>query len=168
MFKTIMVPLDGSPLAEHALPQAVELARKFGAELVLVRAFDPLSNASLVYGVGAAGPVAPYALEETTKARKDEAEKYLEGMVAALRSEEVSVTSRVLEGPIVEELASASHELPSALVVLTSRGRSGLKRVVLGSVTDALLRRVEVPVLVVPNRPDQNGRQTGPPERSNG
>lgn len=156
MFKTIMVPMDGSPLAEHALPQAEELARKFDAELVLVRAFDPLSNASLAYGVGAAGPVFPYAcaLEETAKIQQEEAERYLAGQVASLRGEGFTVSSQVCQGAIVEALAEVALELPSALIVLTSRGRSGLKRFVLGSVTDALLRRVEVPILVVPNRPD--------------
>jgi nucleotide-binding universal stress UspA family protein len=64
------------------------------------------------------------------------------------------VETVAVQGSVIESLAEVIEAQPAALVVMTTRGRGGLKRFVLGSVTDALLHRLETPILVVPNRPD--------------
>ncbi|HET9200336.1 MAG TPA: universal stress protein [Dehalococcoidia bacterium] len=155
MYSTVMVPLDGSELAEAALPHASEIARLTGARMVLVRGFDPIASlAPALGGIGSGGYTAGELIEETARVEHEEAEKYLIARAAELRTQGVEVETRALRGNVIESLTGLARELPSAIVVMTSRGRGGLKRFVLGSVTDALLHRLEIPVVVVPNRPD--------------
>ncbi|HEX5939614.1 MAG TPA: universal stress protein [Dehalococcoidia bacterium] len=155
MYETVMTPLDGSALAEHALPHAREVARSTGARLVLVRAYDPLASlAPALGGTALGGYTAGELIEETARIESESAERYLIKAAKELRGEGFEVETRTLRGNVVEQLVALAQDLPASIVVMTSRGNGGLKRFVLGSVTDALLHRLEVPVLVVPNRHD--------------
>lgn len=131
MAHTILVPLDGSPLAERALPFAAQLASAADGELVLAHVRPaPLPNA--------AETAPPYDLDE---------------IVQGLRRDGVTVTGRILHAPFVgvaEALEAAACELPADLVVMSTHGRGGLHRTIFGSVADALMRQATRPVLLIP------------------
>ncbi|HET7583442.1 MAG TPA: universal stress protein [Gemmatimonadaceae bacterium] len=147
--KRIIVPLDGSPLAERALSTAVMLARPTSeggdssvVELVLVHA--PLTLAAMPDG----GIVCAPSTEFDTELRQ-QSEAYLYRVAARLRAEtRLNVVSTVLDGSPSMTLAAHAEAVGADVIVMTSHGRGGLSRVWLGSVTDALVRQGHVPVLV--------------------
>ena len=143
--KSIVVPLDGSKLAETVLPRAVELAKKLSLEIVLTRAYQiPLSN----YGVAEAAYIPnPNALMNVVK---DEAGAYLEAKVNELRQNGVEkVSSILLLGSGADEIIDLARTTPDNLIAMCTHGRSGVKRWALGSVTEKVVRHSGDPVLVV-------------------
>ena len=138
--KTILVPLDGSIVAEAALSPAVELAREAGAKIVLLRAAEvhSLLMTDLVNA-------------QVTVMR--ETQEYLAGArdrVLAAGAKNVEVSSWY--GAPVEAIVEAARYRRADLIVMSSHGRSGLARLVVGSVTERVLRTTQVPILVI--RPD--------------
>jgi nucleotide-binding universal stress UspA family protein len=143
--KSIVVPLDGSKLAEIALPRAVDLAKKLGLEIVLTRAYQiPLST----YGVADAAYIPnPNALMNVVK---EEAGAYLETKVNELRQNGVEkVSSILLLGSGADEIIDLARTTPDNLIAMSTHGRSGVKRWALGSVTEKVVRHSGDPVLVV-------------------
>jgi nucleotide-binding universal stress UspA family protein len=138
--KTILVPLDGSIFAEAALAPAVDLAREAGAKLLLLRAAE-------AHTLPLADPI---------KAEVDvvhEAQEYL----AAARARVTAAGVRNVEvsawyGPPVEAIVEAARCRHADLIVMSSHGRSGVARLVLGSVAERVLRATAVPILLI--RPD--------------
>jgi nucleotide-binding universal stress UspA family protein len=146
-FRSILVPLDGSPLAEQALPLASRIAGAAGGKLRL----------ALVHQVPPAPLDAASAKLFTSielASRKWERE-YLRSQQARLRGEAIRLSSAVtLSGPVGPMLAQYVRELGVDLVVMATHGRGGLRRAWLGSVADYLVRHLEVPVVLVrPNEP---------------
>jgi nucleotide-binding universal stress UspA family protein len=139
--KRIVVPLDGSALAEAALPEAERLARTMDGSLLLVRAVVP---AALVFG-GEALPGALPVLEDM----EAEAKQYLERVAARIRKRGVEVGVAVAVGVPAEVILGLGGDNGANLVVMTTHGRSGLDRAVFGSVADAVVRRGELPVMVI-------------------
>lgn len=121
----IIVPLDGSDLAEMILPHAVKLAKALDAKLSLVRA----------------------TLEDTADA--DERDR-LERVAERVRGEGVAdVESVVLHGDPAAAIVDLTHDYPDALVAMTTHGRSGVGRWLMGSVTDRVVRHAAGPVMVL-------------------
>lgn len=146
MIVSILVPLDGSALAEKALPQAVALAGRFGAALHLVTVHPPLTLYSPVDD-----PVAAMA-EVDREARAAEAE-YLRRQAERIAADSgIAVNDAVLDGEPARELARYVSGQQIDLVVMTTHGRGGVSRLWLGSVADRLVRQTERPVLLL--RPD--------------
>jgi nucleotide-binding universal stress UspA family protein len=138
-FQSILVPLDGSRLAEQAIPIAVTLAERARCKIKLVLVHQPL----LALEAGAAYTKLELAMQ---KADRD----YLRAVAAPLRDRlGRSLSSAVLQGPVVPTLAKYGRELGVDLLVMTSHGRGGIRRAWLGSVADRLIRTAEVPILVV-------------------
>ena len=142
----ILVPLDGSELAEAALPLAESLARALSLEMVLVRA---------VRSPTVSTPYSATFLDHTDSADLDsrveaEANTYLEETAERLHAKGLDVRTTVTSGAPAQRLIEAARETPDVLVVLTTHGRSGVDRWVLGSVAEALVRASGDPVLVVP------------------
>jgi nucleotide-binding universal stress UspA family protein len=139
-FRSILVPLDGSRLAEQAIPVAQAIAQRARCKLKLVRVHQP----SIV-----THPGADYTKLELTRQKAER--EYLKSVTTALREQlGRMVSSAVLRGsPVAQTLATYTRELGADLVVMTSHGRGGFSRAWLGSVTDQLIRSAEVPVLVV-------------------
>lgn len=143
MSQPIVVPLDGSVFAEHALPQAVSLARRAGCPVSLVMVVTTT--------------IAPRFAEHMTEAetaRHEEAVKaaqaYLRDVASRITAEAgLSVTTDVLMGPIADALDGYVKQKHARLLVLTSHGRGAIGRAWLGSVTDGLIRRTPCPILVV-------------------
>jgi nucleotide-binding universal stress UspA family protein len=145
-FQSIVVPLDGSPLAEQAIPIAQAIAERARCKLKLVLIHEPLILME---------PGPDYTKVELAMQKADR--DYLKSVTARLRERlGRSVSSAVLQGiPIAQTLASYIRDLGADLVVMTTHGRGGLRRAWLGSVTDQLIRTSEIPVLVV--RPGEEG-----------
>ena len=143
--KSIVVPLDGSELAEHALPTVIEIAKKLRLEVFLFRAY------SNPYGsfTGGAGLYAAN-LDALMASVRDEARNYLEEKMAELGKQGVDELSYLLqEGVAPDEIVSVGSHTPESLIVMGSHGRSGTKRWVLGSVTETVVRHSHGPVLVL-------------------
>jgi len=141
-----VVPLDGSELAERVLPAVTELAQKLDLEVILMRAY------AIPYGAYSAGEgfYDPVHLEALLAMVKQEAFEYLERKVAALKRQGLSKVSFVAkEGLSADEIIKFAHETAANLIAMSSHGRSGFKRLVLGSVTETVVRHSGDPVLVL-------------------
>jgi nucleotide-binding universal stress UspA family protein len=141
----LVVPLDGSPLAEEALPLAVELGAAAGARLTLIRVEPWVTEGSAPYG---AVPEFTQLEDEAAEA----AEAYLD-QVARRLGAEPPVDIVVLRGGPAESLASFSFHERIDLLVMTTNGRGGLRRLVLGSVADRLVRSGLPTLLARPDGP---------------
>ncbi len=143
MIKSILVPLDGSPFSEQALPWAACLAKVVGAHLELVRVHDPVPP----WTIATEGAVAATAVDPSIR---DAEEQYLANCAARLEEGGFTgVTRQLLEGDVVEQIARHAEDNAFGLVVLATHGRGALSRLWLGSVSDALVRRLTVPVLLI-------------------
>ena len=136
MYQCILVPLDGSTLAEGILPHVQELAKSLAAELVLLR----VAFTHVFPGYD------PTQAQVTTV---QEAEDYVSGLAKRLQGEGVRAEARVRYGDAVEE--SLDHVIWGHidLIAMATHGRTGLTRVVMGSVTEHVLRRTSVPMLLM-------------------
>lgn len=148
MYKRIMVPLDGSRLAEQALVHARIHAEQFGAEIVLIRVLGPLPEPSM------AGRGAVRVAEEATA---EMARDYLEGMAAGLGEQGILAQTVIIEGRPYVEIIRFAEENEIDLIVMSTRGYSGLSRWLMGSVADRVVRGSTVPLLLVQAR---EGSQT--------
>jgi nucleotide-binding universal stress UspA family protein len=140
--KRLVVPLDGSELAEKAVPCAVELAKKMNLEILLLRVY-------LMPGVAYPTSYAPdwKLLDQEMRERANE---YLEGKIGQLRNEGLELVSfRVQEGSAAEKIIDVAREAPQSLIAMSSHGASGVGRWVLGSVTERVIRHSDTAVILV-------------------
>jgi len=140
--KTMIVPLDGSALAEQAFPDVVDLAKKMQLQVVLVRAYAlPPAISGEDYG---------YYSAELLDHLESEARDYLQRKVNEIKQKGItSVTSVVNTGYGAEEIITLARNTPDNLITMCTHGRSGMKRWVLGSVTDRVVRHSGDPVLII-------------------
>lgn len=143
MYSKIIVPLDGSELSEQALPYAQLVARSLSAPLELVQAFDILSPR--VLGASAHHDVAG-RLERSALRRSQD---YLASVAERLAAAGHSASFTALRGAPAEAIVSVASSDPDALVVMSTHGRGGIARWVLGSVTDKVLHMMPNPMLIV-------------------
>jgi len=142
--KTVIVPLDGSELAEAALPRAVELARALELETLLLRAYE---LPAAVY-CGKEEHVPDY--EQLKNQFRLKAVAYLEEKAAALKAEGAGRVSWITpEGSGPNEIIACAQQNPGSVVTMSTHGRSGIKRWILGSVTEKVVRHSGHPVLIV-------------------
>ena len=132
--KTILVPLDGSTLADRAVPFAATIATRSGSALLLLRAVDTLRIPT----------------ESAELALKREAQEALDSVAAALVANGLNAATRVVDGQAETAILAATADDDVSLVVMSTHGRSGLGRFIYGSVADTVLRHAPVPVLTVP------------------
>ena len=144
MYTRIVVPLDGSEVAERALPHAEELGRRLGVPLHLVRVVD-LTRLERYGPYALAVPGA--AFEQVLDEERSAAQEYLDLTARRLEGQGLTVTTELRHGAVGRELVG----LPEMddLIVMASHGRGGLPRWFLGSVAEDVVRRADVPVLVV-------------------
>lgn len=147
MYRQIVVPLDGSELAEEALVEAKKVAKSSSAPLKLIRVVDTYRTQSLP----ATGMAMDYSmLSELAEEEVEDAKTYLEAVVKQSRQEGYDVTADVLHGPIARQIISATG--PDDIIVMSSHGRTGIKRWFLGSVAEEVMRNAECPVLLHKSR----------------
>jgi nucleotide-binding universal stress UspA family protein len=144
-FGEILVPLDGSPLAEAVLEPAAALARLWGAKVSLVQIVQPVllaTDPALLFP-------SDYD-EQLTAIRRDAAQDYLRDIAERLREQGIEATGvAVLGGATADTILDLARSERVALVALATHGRGGVRRLALGSVADKLVRAADVPVLVV-------------------
>jgi len=150
--KTMLVPLDGSQLAEKVLPTVAELALKLNLEVVLVRVVKHFYTAPPEAFLPVFGANFPN-LKRLRQDALDEANKYLVEKMAALRALGLTQVSLLLMESGVDgaaaEIVDLAKKTPSPLVVMSSHGESGVGRWLIGSVTERVVRYSGQPVLVV-------------------
>jgi nucleotide-binding universal stress UspA family protein len=141
---SIIVPLDGSELAESVLPMVATMAKLLDLEVVLFRAFHIPYNTY----AGDDGYMVNY--DELIASVRDESNEYLEKKVAEVKKLGVAkVTALTKEGFAGDEIIALGRKTPDNLIAMCSHGRSGVRRFVLGSVTETVVRHSGDPVLVV-------------------
>ena len=149
MYKKVLVPLDGSVLAESVLPHVETVARGCGTEiLTFVRAVEPLRLAMT------ADPAAGYTFSARDWQRMEDEQKkaainYLSSISEKTRYDNVMVRTEVLYGRAAESIADYAEKNMYDLILIATHGRSGVSRWVWGSVADKILRSACVPVLMV-------------------
>lgn len=144
-FQKVIVPLDGSPLAEGVLPMVADVAKKLDLEVLLFRAYHIPYNAY-------AGDDGYYAVnyDDLIAGVRDEANEYLEKKVAEVKKLGVEkVAFETKEGFAGDEIITKGRNTPEGLIAMCSHGRSGVRRWVLGSVTETVVRHTSDPVLVL-------------------
>jgi nucleotide-binding universal stress UspA family protein len=142
MFKKILIPLDGSALSARAVPMAYALAGP-DTELVLVQAIDPVRIAE---GISAYGAGATW-LDERRQPHRKAADEL--ALVRASLPADLSVDSYVTEGDAAGTIVDTARETKADLIVMSSHGYTGVRRWVMGSVAEKVLRAAPCPVLVV-------------------
>lgn len=143
LYKRIIVPLDGSPLAEEALDQAMELAKRVDIPIHLVRVVDTYRTQA----VPATGMALDYSLlAELAEEELEDARSYMKEQTDKLTAEGLTATGEVLHGPIAQQIVDAANE--EDIIVMSSHGRTGIKRWFLGSVAEEVMRRAKCPVLL--------------------
>ena len=141
MYKKILVPLDGSPLAEAVLPHAQALAKSEGAEIVLLSV--PVTP-NLDYLSRTPG-LATQIIEDAER----ETEAYLKTEVEKLTEEGTKVTSVMREGPIPEMILMVADEVHADVIAMSTHGRSGIQRWLMGSVADRVVHHAHIPVMFI-------------------
>ncbi|HZQ07195.1 MAG TPA: universal stress protein [Anaerolineae bacterium] len=141
MYQKILVPLDGSPLAEAVLPHAEALAKSEGAELILLRV--------------AVNPAAEFAFSDPALAQtfvsdmESDTKSYMSQMEQKMKQDGMRARSLIREGPIAETILAVANELNADLIAMSTHGRSGVQRWLMGSTADRVVNHSKIPVLLI-------------------
>jgi nucleotide-binding universal stress UspA family protein len=150
MYKRIVVPLDGSELAETALPCVRLLAQYSGAEIVLLRVVEyPSELYAMCHEYPPIDPLRAARLDERKKAIRQETQRYLERVAADLEKAGIKVVVRALDGPVVEGILDCTEHLGADVIVMSTHARSGFSHWIIGAVADRVLHEAKVPVLLM-------------------
>jgi nucleotide-binding universal stress UspA family protein len=141
VYKRVLVTLDGSPVAETILPFITQIAGPLDVEVVLLRVVVPVPP-QVVEG-------SRHVVIENVEGRLAEAREYLAPLATQLAARGVRARTEVRRGDPVLEIAAVAAEVGADLIAMTTHGRSGLGRALFGSVAEAVLRRVEIPVFLM-------------------
>ena len=149
MYEKILVPLDGSKVAECALPNVEELVVKMAPKTIIeVTLLQVISN--ITYNVLTPEELAQIPYSEADLAQiKQKAQDYLEKVAATLRSKNIGVKTVVTVGHAAEEIVKAAQNTGANLIAMSTHGYSGVKRWAIGSVADKVLHSSDIPVLLV-------------------
>ncbi len=146
MYQKIMVPLDGSELAECVLSHVEAIAKGCGVpDITFVRVFEPVG-----FPIGSVlSPSLAENLGQAEAENKDMAEEYLNTLVSRLDLGGSGIRTEVITGQAAESLAFYAETNNIDLIIMATHGRSGIGRWVMGSVADRVLRSARIPVLMV-------------------
>jgi nucleotide-binding universal stress UspA family protein len=143
MFKHILVPVDGSATAQMAVQKAIGLAQVFGSRVTAIFVIDP-------YPFTGVGTDFAYGQAEYLNAATAEANLAIKATKTAFEQAGVKVDTSVVESHAAwRGVVDSAESMQADLIVMGSHGRSGLEKLVLGSVTQAVLSHTRLPVLVV-------------------
>lgn len=141
MYKRIVLLLDGSELAEMAIPHAMALAEKFQAQLILLRVLEPL-----VEKLSLQGPGVEIAEELTSAIVQD----YFKNLANDIQEKGINVEAVIIPGRPQVEILRYTETEDVDLIVFTTRGESGVSRWLRGSIADRVARGSQIPVLIIP------------------
>ncbi len=146
MYKTILVPLDGSKRAEMILPHVEEIARRYGAKVIFLQIFeDPIMsfNDEVI-------DIPKYHRERDRKTK--EVESYLAGLEGEFKEKNIRAKKIVSCGAVVQSILNTAENESADLIAMTSHGWGRLYRVFYGSVAAGVLHRVDRPLLIIRSR----------------
>ncbi|MFN8383165.1 MAG: universal stress protein [Anaerolineales bacterium] len=141
MYKKILVPLDGSALAETVLPHAQAIAKTEGAEIILLSVPVIPSLEFLARS--------PNLANKVIESAKVDTEEYLLKEEAKLTEEGAKVTHIMREGPIPEIILKVAEEVHADMIAMSTHGRSGIERWLMGSVADRVVHYSHIPVMLI-------------------
>jgi nucleotide-binding universal stress UspA family protein len=141
MYKRVLVPLDGSPLAEAIIPFLTQIAGPLDMSIVLLRVLEPVPLA-VVEGVR-------QTIVNVSESRRRDAEAYLVSVAAPLQARGIETSSEVRSGRPDLQIVETAREIGADLIAMSTHGRSGLGRLLFGSVAEQVLRQAEVPVFMM-------------------
>jgi nucleotide-binding universal stress UspA family protein len=148
MYQKILVPLDGSKLAECALPYVEELAKGCGTEEIIlvsvterVQGYRVFDDSTQLRG--------QRLIREAVGKKQEQAQRYLDRIAKAMKAKGISVDTEVLLGDPAEEIVSYAKHPGCDIIIISSHGRSGISRWAYGSVADKIFRASCVPILMV-------------------
>ena len=148
MYKTILVPLDGSKRAEAILPHVENLALSLNAKVILFKVAEP----SLMLEYDEVIDMSTY-LEKSDEQKKD-AEYYLTSLQKKFRAKGIEAQTLLGHGPVVKAIIDAAEQQNVKLVAMASHGHGGLLRTFYGSVAAGVLQRIDRPLLLIRSRRD--------------
>jgi len=141
MYTKILVPLDGSLLSEAALPHAEELAKKEGAEIVVLRIPEHIEPKY---------PAMAYVNSIRQQEEADaEAEKYVAEKVEFFKHEHIKVKGITREGPVLETILEVADEVHADMITMSTHGWKGLQHMLKGSVAEKVVQNAHIPVMVI-------------------
>ncbi len=146
MYKTILVPLDGSKRAEAILPHVENLALSLNAKVILFKVAEP----SLMLEYDEVIDMSTY-LEKSDKQKKD-VEYYLTSLQEKIRAKGIEAQTLIGHGPVVRAIIDAAEQENAELVAMASHGHGGLLRTFYGSVAAGVLQRIDRPLLLIRSR----------------
>ena len=146
MYKTILVPLDGSKRAEAILPHVEELALRFGAKVIFLRIEEDV----MMLGYDEVVDLSAY--QQNRDRRKNDAGSYLAGLEGVLKEKNISAKRIVSFGSVVQSILDTAEREGADLIAMASHGRSSLSRVFYGSVAAGVWHRVDRPLLIIRSR----------------
>jgi nucleotide-binding universal stress UspA family protein len=141
VYKRAVVALDGSPVAKAIIPFILEIAGPLDMEVVLVRVNRPIPP-EVIEG-------SRHVIVEDPETSRVAAEEYLASVEGELLNKGIRVRSQVRRGQPAEEIVLAARETGADLIAMTTHGRSGLGRLLFGSVAEAVLRESRLPVFLM-------------------
>ncbi len=146
MYKTILVPLDGSKRAEAVLSHVEEMANRYGAGIIFLRVEE-------LYVMLEWDEVVDLAkCHEKVDQRKKESESYLARHQKKFREKGIKADAHVVYGPVVKSILTAAEEMDVDIIVMASHGLSGWPRTFYGSVTAGILQKIDRPLLIIRTR----------------
>ena len=148
MYKTILVPLDGSKRAEAILPHVENLSLSFNAKVILFKVAEP----SLLLEYDEVVDMSTY-LEKSGQQKKD-AEYYLTSLQEKFRAKGIEAQTLIGHGPVVKAIIDVAEQQNAKLVAMASHGHGGLLRAFYGSVAAGVLQRIDRPLLLIRSRRD--------------
>ena len=141
MYKKILVPLDGSPLAEAVLPHAEALAKSEHAEIIILR----VPNAPVSEFLSRDPMIAEMIHADMEK----ESEEYVHNKVAALEKDNIKVTGITKDGPVPDTILNVADETHADIIAMSTHGRTGISRWLMGSVADKIIHHAHIPVMLI-------------------
>ena len=152
MYKEILVPLDGSDVSASALSTARQLAETLGARIHLLQVTSQSEEFSVLRGAEFGTMGSDYSqqvLDEVLTAQRDRIERYLNEVGDELQSVGLTVMKAVEDGQAADKIVDYAEAAGIDLILMSTHGRGGVRRFLVGSVTDKVIRSTELPVLVV-------------------
>lgn len=141
MYKKILVPLDGSSLAEAALPHAQKLAKSENAEIVILRI--PMTPNERFFSRDT------LTGSKITKEIEEESKAYIKAELLKLSGRGTMISGMTRDGPVAETILAVAKETHADIIAMSTHGRTGWQRLIMGSVAEKVIHHSSIPVVVI-------------------
>jgi nucleotide-binding universal stress UspA family protein len=163
----VILPLDGSELAERALPYAIDLANAYGRSLLLVRVTPDLLPPLVTLGAMGILGASAYAPPDLPRVEQEAAQTYLSAIARRYaHGTSASIETIALRGAPALRILEVASSHPGSVIVMSAHGHGALGRATLGSVTTAMAQDVTAPILVIPPHAPSPLVRNAPPKRT--